>query len=68
MELLKLLTKLAENAHHQIAIEELIKDQPNAVREAMLGHKNAQLRGILGGSNINFPDRDKVVTIHQEIA
>ena len=65
MRLLTLLTKLAENAHHQISITELMKDQSNIVREALMSNQNAQLRNILCGGDVNFPDRDKVVTIER---
>lgn len=65
MRLLTLLTKLAENAHHQICVLELTKDQPDLIREAFVMNKNSQIRNILAGSEVNFPDRDEVVTIER---
>ena len=68
MDLLALLTNLAENTHHQISLEDLIKTQSSAIHEALAANNNAQIRNIFSGdSNINFPDRDKVVSIDQII-
>ncbi|MBV9575163.1 MAG: hypothetical protein JO149_00910 [Gammaproteobacteria bacterium] len=65
MDLLSLLTTLAENAHHRISMEKLIKNQPTLVREALMANSNQQVRNMMGGHDINYPDRDTVVTIKE---
>jgi hypothetical protein len=65
MHIIALLTKFAENAHHRISISEMIKNQPEDLRQAFLMNSNAKLRNILGGQGVNFADRDRVVAIER---
>ncbi len=65
MHVIALLKKFAKNAHHRISILEYIESQPANVREAFLTNNNAELRRILGGDVVNFPDRDKVVCLER---
>lgn len=63
MQLLTILTKIAENAHHQISMSELLNQLPCNAREAITSSSNTQLRELLGGKDACYPDRDKVTTI-----
>lgn len=66
MQLLTTLSKIAENAHHQVSMTELFNELPAPAREAILSNSNSQLRELLGGKDVNYPDRDKVTTIKSQ--
>lgn len=66
--LLNLLIELA-NTPCSFKRNELIKKQPLDIQKAFLDrdvkNQNSLIRNILAGNEINFPDRDKVVTIER---
>jgi len=63
MDILTVFTQLAENAHHQNVIDQLKQDQSAAIIEVLKADTNSKLKNMLTGTAVDFPDRDKVVTI-----
>lgn len=63
MEIMTLLELLANNAHHRIAIHELIHRQPSQIQEAFFAKNSAYLRNQLGDTQ-NLADRCGVVALN----
>lgn len=62
MNILMFLEHLASNAHHRIAIKELVSDQPNEIKEAFLTNNVALLRKQIGDTE-KLADKSAVVQI-----
>ena len=63
MSVFSLLEQLATKAYFRTEMEELLKNQPEIVREAILSNDARLLKNLFGDLS-TLPDRNNVVTIN----
>ena len=63
MTIIKLLEEIANNAHHRLAITNLIKDQPNDIRQAFATNNNAQIRRQFNDPTEIMANRSTIVQV-----
>jgi len=64
MTILKIIEKIANNAHHRIAISDLVREQSDDIREAFMTNNCATLRDAFGDQTEVLAHRSTIVQVH----